>query len=98
MICLPRHTSILGTLPLTETSMSTSAFCLGVSTSSASGVHCYGLADDETISNELSDGLAGVGIANLAHLIGVEPDFALSTADDGRRKALLGAEVDPMKR
>ncbi len=71
----------------------------------ASAVHCArarvhgdGLSDDETICNELADGLAGVGIGDLAGLIGIEPDLALSTTDDGRREALLGGEIDPIMR
>jgi hypothetical protein len=59
-------------------------------------VHGDGLSDDEAICNELSDGLAGVG--DLAGFIRIEPDLALSAADDGRREALLGGEVDPIVR
>lgn len=60
------------------------------------GVHGNGLADDEAIADELADGLARVGVGDLAGLVGVEPDLALAAADDGGRQALLGAEVDPM--
>jgi hypothetical protein len=41
-----------------------------------------GLSDDEAIGDELSDGLARVGVGDLALLVGVEPDLALATADD----------------
>ena len=58
-------------------------------------MHSDGLADDEAICDELSDGLAGVGVGDFAGLVGVEPDLALSAADDGGRQALLGSEVDP---
>lgn len=61
-------------------------------------MHGDRLADDEAICNELADGLTGVGIGDLADLIGVEPDFALSATDDGCRQALLGGEVDPVGR
>lgn len=60
-------------------------------------VHGDGLADDEAILDELADGLAGVGVGNLADLVGVKPDLALAAADNGRRKALLCAEVDPIE-
>lgn len=63
-----------------------------------SGVHGDGLLDDEAICNELANRLAGVGVGDLAGLIGVEPDLALSAADDGGRQALLGGEVDPTGR
>jgi hypothetical protein len=59
-------------------------------------VHSNRLADDESIGNELADGLAGVGVGDLVDLVGVEPDLALSASNDGRRETLLGAEVDPM--
>jgi len=51
-------------------------------TSAGSRVHGDGLLDDEAICDELSDGLAGVGVGDFAGLIGVEPDLALSAADD----------------
>lgn len=57
-------------------------------------MHSDWLADDEAISNELSDGLTGVGIGDLAGLIGVEPNLALSAAYDGGRQTLLGGEID----
>lgn len=60
-------------------------------------MHSYGLADDEAIADEFSDGLTGVGVGNLVNLIGVEPNLALSASDDGRREALLGTEVDPRR-
>ena len=61
-------------------------------------MHGDRLSDDEAICNELSDSLAGVGVGDLAGLIGIEPDLALSAADDRGRKALLGGEVDPIVR
>lgn len=61
-------------------------------------MHGDGLADDEAILDELADGLAGVGVGNLAGLVGVEPDLALSATDHGGREALLCAEVDPIEK
>lgn len=58
-------------------------------------MHRDGLADDEAIGNELADGLAGVRVGDLVDLIGVKPDLALAATDNGRRKALLRAEIDP---
>ena len=58
-------------------------------------MHGDRLADDEAICDELSDCLAGVGVGDFAGLVGIEPDLALSTADDGGRQALLGGKVDP---
>lgn len=60
-------------------------------------MHGDGLADDEAILDELADGLAGVGVGNLTGLVGVEPDLALSAADNGGRKALLRCKIDPIE-
>ena len=61
-------------------------------------MHSDWLSDDEAISNELSDSLAGVGVGDFAGLIGIKPDLALSAAYDGSREALLGCEIDPIVR
>ena len=96
--CIPRHTSIRSTLPLTEATVSADSSCGCEFPGARSRVHGDGLSDDEAICNELADGLAGVGIGDLAGLIGIEPDLALSAADNGSREALLGGEVDPIVR
>lgn len=88
------HTGICGTLSLTETTVSTNSSCSGELTSACAGVHGDWFADDESIGNELADGLTGVGVGDFAGLVGVEPDLALSAADDGSRQALLGCEID----
>jgi hypothetical protein len=95
---IPRHTSIRSTLPLTKTTMSTNSSCSCEFPGARSRVHGDGLSDDQAICDELSDGLAGVGIGDLTGLIGIKPDLALSAADDGGREALLGGEVDPIVR
>ncbi len=60
-------------------------------------MHSDLLADDEAIGHELADCLAGVGVGDFVHFIGVEPDLALAAANDGGCEALLGAEIDPMR-
>jgi hypothetical protein len=92
---IPGHTGVLGTLPLTETSVSADPSGSGQLSGAGTRVHGDGLADNEAILDELADGLAGVGVGDFADLVGVEPDLALSAADNGRREALLRAEVDP---
>lgn len=92
---IPGHTGVLGTLPLTETTVSANSSGGSQLSGAGTGVHGDGLADDEAILNELADGLAGVGVGDLAHFVRVEPDLALSAANNGRRKALLRAEIDP---
>jgi hypothetical protein len=61
-------------------------------------MHGDGLADDEAICNELSDGLAGVGIGDFADLVGIEPNLAFSTANHRGRQPLLSGEIDPIVR
>lgn len=61
-------------------------------------MHGDWLLDDEAICDKLADGLTGVGIGDFAGLIRIEPDLALSAADDRGRQALLGGEVDPIVR
>lgn len=95
-MCIPGHTSLLGTLALTETTVTADAAGGGELTGTGAGVHGDGLADDEAIADELADGLAGVGVGDLIHLIGVEPNLALAAAHHGGGEALLGAKVDPV--
>ncbi len=92
---IPGHTGVLGTLPLTETTVSANSSGGSQLSGAGTGVHGDGLADDEAILDELADGLAGVGVGDLVHLIGVEPNLALATANHGGGEALLGAKVDP---
>lgn len=94
--CIPGHTGVLGTLTLTQTTVTTLAAGKVELTSTGAGVHGDGLADDQAIADELADGLARVGVGDLAHLIGVEPDLALAAADHGGGEALLGGKVDPV--
>jgi hypothetical protein len=65
--------------------------------SSSTRVHGNRLADDEAIGDEFPDGLTGVGIGDLVDFVRVEPDLATAAAHDGRRKAFLGAKIDPNK-
>lgn len=59
-------------------------------------MHDHGLADDKAITDEFADGLARVGVRDLAELVGVEPNLALAAANNGGGKTLLGAKVDPI--
>jgi hypothetical protein len=95
---IPWHTSIRSTLPLTKTTMPTNSSRSSEFPCARSRVHGNGLSDDEAICNELSDGLTRVGVGDFAGLIGIQPDLALSAANDGCRQALLSGEVDPVKR
>ena len=52
-------------------------------------MHGDRFADDKAIADKLADGLARVGIADFVDFVRIQPDLALSTADDGGREALL---------
>ena len=93
---VPGHTGILGTLSLTETTVSADTTSGVQLTGTGARVHGDRLADDEAIADQLADRLTRVGVGDLVHLIRVEPHFALAAADHGGREALLGTEVDPI--
>lgn len=74
------HTGVGTTLSLSETSVAAEELG-GVSLShSETGVDLDRLADDETILEELTDSLTGVGGSNLGDLIRVKPDTTLTTS------------------
>ena len=54
-------------------------------------MHSDLFANDETIRHEFADCLARVGVGDFVHFIGVEPDLALATANNGGGEALLCA-------
>ena len=89
------HSGVGGTLPLTETTVTTNSASGGQLSGASTRVHGDGLADDEAICDKLADGLAGVGVRDLVDLIWVEPDLALAAVGDAGGQALLGTEVDP---
>lgn len=91
---LLRHTGIGSTLPLSETTVATNSSGEVQLTRTGTRVHGDGLSDDEAIGNELADRLAGVGVGDLVDLVGVEPNLALTAAEDIGREALLGDQVD----
>ena len=93
---IPRHTSILTTLPLTKAPMSADPPRRSELPGSCSRVHGDGFTDDEAIANEFADRLAGIGIGDFVDFVGVQPDFALATANHGGSETLLRPEVDPM--
>jgi hypothetical protein len=95
-VCIPGHTGVLGTLTLTQTTVTTLPAGQVELAGAGTRVHGDGLADDQAIADELADGLARVGVGDLVHLIGVEPNLALAAADHGGGEALLGGKVDPV--
>ena len=65
-------------------------------TGAGTGVHDNRLLDDEAIRHEFADGLARVGIGDLAELVGVEPDFVLAATHYISGEPLLRSQVDPV--
>ena len=94
-INIPRHTSILGTLTLSQTPMSANATGFGEFTGTGARVYDDRLTDDQTIPDEFADRLPGVGVGDFADLVRVEPDFALPASDHGGCKTFLSAKIDP---
>lgn len=92
------HTGIGGTLALTEAAVAADTAGEVQLPRARARVHGDGLLDDEAIGDELADRLARVGVGDLADLVGVEPDLALTAAQDGRRQALLGPQINPISR
>jgi len=90
---LARHSRVLCTLSLTEASVSADSSSRIQLSGSGSGVHSDRLADDESIADQLADGLPAVCIGNLVDLARIQPDLALATSYNGRRQSLLGTQV-----
>ncbi len=88
------HTRIGSTLPLTGASVTTLALRGEEVPSARTRVNSGRLDDNAAVLDELLDMGAGVGVADLSLLIGVEPDFSLADARDGCGEALLRSEVD----
>lgn len=59
-------------------------------------MHGDGLADDEAIGNEFSDGLAGVCVGDFVDFVRVKPDLAFAAPNNGGGEALLSAEIHPV--
>jgi hypothetical protein len=53
------------------------------------------LVDDQTIGNQLTNGLARVSVTNLTGLVRVEPDLSLSNAQNAGGKSFLQTKVGP---
>ena len=95
---VPWHPGICCTFPFTKTTMSTNSPSSGQFPCTGARVDSDGFADDESIGNEFADGLARVCVGDFINFIGIEPDLALATSNDGGRKTFLGTEVDPIRR
>ena len=93
---LPRHPSILGTLPLSKPPMPSNPPRLVQFSGAGARMHRDLLANDEAIGDELADRLAGVGVGDLINFVRVERDLALAAVGHGRREALLRAEINPV--
>lgn len=95
---LPRHPSITRTLPLSKPPVSSNPPSRGQFSRTCTRVHGDLLADDEAVRHEFADCLAGVGVGDFVHFVGIEPDLALAAANDGGCEALLGTEIDPVRK
>ena len=87
------HTGIGGTLALTVAGVAALALCGEELEGALAGVDGRLLDDDAVVLDELLDVCPGVGVADLALLVRVQPDFALADAGDRGCEPLLGAKV-----
>lgn len=90
---LSGHSGISSTLSLTVTSMSTGSSGLVKSSSSSSRVASSGLVDNQTIGDQLSDGLSRVTRGDLSGLSRITPDLSLTASKDAGSQSLLKSEV-----
>ena len=93
---IPWHSCISCTLPFPKSPMSANPSSSGQLPRSCSRVHGNGFTDDEAITNEFADGLAGIGVGDFVHFVRIEPDLALAAANHGGCEALLRPEIDPV--
>lgn len=55
---LTGHACVFGTLPLSETCMTTGTLCVREDAGAAARVHGHGLLDDQAVPDKLADSLA----------------------------------------
>ena len=72
------------------------AASFGILAGAVARVHCDGLADDQTVLDETTDVLPGVGVGDLVDLIRIEPDLVLATLEHLGGEALLHAQITEM--
>merc|ERR1712029_1309893 len=80
---------VLGTLPLSVASVASLPPGLCGLTDTGSGVDGGGLLDGETVLDQLAHILSGVGVADLADLVGVKPHLVLAAFEYGGGQPLL---------
>lgn len=88
------HSCLLGTLPLTGTSVTAGTLGGVQVTSAGSGLADDGLPDDLSVLDQLADVGTGVGVADVILLSGVAPDLPLADTEDGGGQSLLTSKVD----
>jgi hypothetical protein len=80
---LERHTGVGSTLALTETSVSSLGLGGNQALVARLGVNHIGLADDETVLDQLAHVLSTVGVGDLGGLVRIHPNLALAALKDG---------------
>lgn len=83
------HTSLLGTSALAGAHVTTLSLGSEVQSNSGARVDGDGLLNDETILYQLANSLSGVSQSDIAGLIRVKPDAALTALRDGSCKTSL---------
>jgi len=88
---LDGHTGVGGTLSLSGAGMTTLSASEGVLARASARVNGLGLLNDQTILDQTTDVLTGVGIGDLVDFIGIHPDLVPPALEDGGGKPFLQA-------
>jgi hypothetical protein len=83
------HTGIPRTTSFTIAHMTALSSCFQRFAGTESRMYGHRFTDDQTVLDEASDVLSGIGVGDLVHFIGIQPNFAFSAFQHGRSKSLL---------
>jgi len=86
---LDGHTRIGGTLALTRARVTALSASESVLTRASARVNGLRLLDDQTVLDQTTDVLAGVGVGDLVDFVGIHPDLVPAALENGGGKPLL---------
>ena len=80
---LDRHSGIRCSSPLAVAHVTSLSSCFCIFPCPSAGVDSDGFPNDETVLDQASDVLPGIGVRDLGDLIGIQPDLLLATLQNG---------------
>lgn len=90
------HAGVTGTVALTSASVASLALGLGHQAHTEARLDGLGLLEYQAVLDELAHSLARGGIANFGGLVGIHPNFALTSLHDAGSQATLQTKVRPI--